>query len=279
MRIGVSDFPPFLFAGIRQVVAGILLFSVLTIFYRIKIPSGMLVARQALAGFLMITLGNGLVTWGEVYVPSGLAAIICSFMPVWVTLINLTINRSERPNGLIITGVLTGLAGIILVFSEHLVEFAVANYQLGIFFIFVASLGWAIGSIVIKRSSEKSNLFMNVAFQMFFGGLLCFVFSFVFDDLRMIRWQTSTFLSLGYLIVVGSALAFAMYGYVLSKLPITIAALYSYVNPLVAVVLGWVILDEKFNLKIGLAIVITVLGIYMVNKGYQLKNRKETRIQ
>ena len=108
MRIGVTEFPPFLFAGIRQVAAGILLCSFLLIIKKIEFPSYPNLAKQALAGFLMIAMGNGLVTWAEVYVPSGVAAIICSFMPVWMVLINLTINRSELPNPLIVLGVLTG---------------------------------------------------------------------------------------------------------------------------------------------------------------------------
>jgi len=178
------------------------------------------------------------------------------------------------PNGLIVVGVLTGLAGILLVFSEHLADFAIANYQLGIIMILIASFGWAIGSILIKRSGHQSNPMMNAGLQMFFGGLWCFIFSSLFDDLRVIHWQAGTFYSLGYLIVFGSVAAFSMYAYVLNNLPIIIAALYSYVNPLVAVILGWLILDERLNLKIGFAIVITVLGIYLVNRGYQLKNRK-----
>lgn len=274
MRIGVTEFPPFLFAGIRQVAAGILLCSFLLIIKKIEFPSYPNLAKQALAGFLMIAMGNGLVTWAEVYVPSGVAAIICSFMPVWMVLINLTINRSELPNPLIVLGVLTGLGGIVLVFSEHLPDFINTNYQLGIAFIFLSSLGWALGSVMIKRSGQKTNPFLNAGFQMVFGGLWCFVFSFLFDDLRIIHFTATTIFSIAYLSLIGSITAFMLYTYALTKLPITIASLYAYVNPLVAVTLGWLILDEKLNFKIGIAIVVTVVGIYLVNKGYQLKMQR-----
>jgi drug/metabolite transporter (DMT)-like permease len=263
MRIGVMEFPPFLFAGIRQFTAGVLLSGFLIFIKKIEFPSYPNLARQALAGLLMITLGNGLVTWAEVYVPSGVAAIICSFMPVWMVLINLTINRSEFPNGLIVTGVLTGLGGIVLVFSEHLADFVNQKYQLGILLIFLSSLGWALGSVMI-----------NAGLQMFFGGLWCFVFSVLFDDLSNVHFTATTIFSIGYLSLVGSITAFMLYTYALTKLPITIASLYAYINPLVAVVLGWVVLDEKLNFKIGFAIVVTVIGIYLVNKGYQLKTQK-----
>ena len=109
---------------------------------------------------------------------------------------------------------------------------------------------------------------------MVFGGLWCFVFSFLFDDLRIIHFTATTIFSIAYLSLIGSITAFMLYTYALTKLPITIASLYAYVNPLVAVTLGWLILDEKLNLKIGIAIVVTVVGIYLVNKGYQLKMQR-----
>ena len=275
MRIGVLAFPPFLFAGLRQFSAGLLLTGYLLMIRKSALPTLSQVGRQAFAGFLMITLGNGLVSWGEVYVPSGVAAIICSFMPLFVTLINLTINRAELPNGLIVLGVFTGLAGIILVFNEHLAAFVNPHYQLGIVFIFIASLAWAAGSVIIKRSNQNTNPFLNAGMQMIFGGMGCFMLSFIFDDLHSLHWTTTIFFSLSYLILIGSVTAFALYAYLLTRLPITIASLYSYVNPLVAVMLGWIILDEKLTSKIWVAMVVTILGIYLVNRGYQLKSKKK----
>lgn len=274
MRIGVMSFPPFLFAGLRQFAAGVLLSSYLLLIRKIPFPTLAQLGRQAFGGFLMMTLGNGLVSWGEVYVPSGVAAIICSFMPVFVTLINLTINRTEMPNGLIVIGVVTGLVGILLVFREHLAAFVDARYRLGILFIFTASLSWALGSVIIKRSNQNTNVFLNSGMQMIFGSIGCFILSLLFDDLHGIHWTTTTLYSLSYLILIGSMAAFAMYTYALTKLPITIASLYSYINPLVAALLGWVILNEKLNSIIWVAMVITILGIYLVNRGYRLKRRE-----
>ena len=223
----------------------------------------------------MITIGNGFVSWAEVYVPSGLAAIICSTMPLWVTVINITIMRSEKLNAMVMAGLFIGLLGIVIIFSEHLAAFANLHYRTGIIMIFVAALGWSAGSIIIKRNRQGSDPFLNAGLQMFTGGIFCFLFSLAFDDLHHVQWGMPAILSLAYLIVMGSAVAFAMYAYVLIKLPITIASLYSYINPLVAVVLGWIILGEKLNIKIGIAIVITVLGIYLVNRAYQRQHAKE----
>lgn len=229
---------------------------------------------MALLGFFMITMGNGLVSWAEVFVDSGIAAIICSIMPVLVILINLMVNRTELPNALIVIGVITGLAGIVLVFSEHLQNFTNTNYTVGILFVFLATVGWAVGSIFARKSNQSTNLFLNAGMQMFFGGLWCLPLSFFFDDLSVIQWTAPTVYSLVYLIIFGSAVAYVLYFYAITHLPMTIASLYSYINPLVAVVLGSLILNEKLNLKIGLAFIVTVAGIYMVNRGYQQQKKK-----
>jgi drug/metabolite transporter (DMT)-like permease len=275
MRIGVMHFPPFLFAAIRQLIAGALLCGFIILIRKENFPSLNTLRIQAFRGFLMITCGNGLVSWAEVFVPSGLAAIICSTMPVMVILINLSINRTEMPNWIIGIGVAAGLAGIILVFSEFLADFANPNYRLGIILIFVATLTWAVGSILTKRTIHDSNPFLNAGLQMFFGGFFCLPFSFAFDDLTHIVFSSEVLFALGYLIVFGSIMAFSMYAYTLSKLPITIASLYSYVNPLVAVVLGWFVLQEKLNIKIGIAFLVTVTGIYLVNYGYYHQKKKQ----
>jgi drug/metabolite transporter (DMT)-like permease len=113
---------------------------------------------------------------------------------------------------------------------------------------------------------------------MFFGGLFCLPLSFAFDDLSNVILSSEVMFALTYLSLVGSIAAFSMYAYTLVKLPITIASLYSYINPLVAVVLGWLVLDEKLNMKIGLAFLITVLGIYLVSFGYQRQQKKQNQI-
>jgi drug/metabolite transporter (DMT)-like permease len=275
MRIGVLKFPPFLFAACRQIIAGTILTGFLFLIKKEKFPSWNVLRIQAFRGFLLITCGNGLVSWAEVFVPSGLAAIICSTMPVMVILINLTVNRAEVPNWIIAVGVVIGLSGILLVFSEYLADFANPNYRTGIILIFIATVTWAVGSMLTKRKSYDTNPFLNAGMQMLFGGIFCLPFSFVYDDLSHVVVSTEVVFALTYLIIIGSVTAFSMYTYVLSHLPMTIASLYAYINPLVAVVLGWLVLSEKLNLKIGLAFLITVLGIYLVNNGYQRQQRRQ----
>jgi drug/metabolite transporter (DMT)-like permease len=103
---------------------------------------------------------------------------------------------------------------------------------------------------------------------MFFGGIWLIPATLLFDDLNTIRWSAEAAYSFLYLVIVGSIIAYACYSYVLRKLPMAVVSLYAYVNPIVAVILGWVVLSEKLNFKIGIAILVTVAGIYIVNKGY-----------
>ena len=269
LRIAVLHFPPFLFVTIRQLLAGSILVGFMLISGKAAWPDRAHLVRQAVAGFFMITLGNGLVAWAEVVIPSGVAAILCSLMPMVVILINLGINKEERPTVAIVAGVLLGLAGITLIFGEHLVDFAKIEYQLGILVIFIAVLSWAGGSVWLKKRGNDGNAFLNAGLQMFFGGIWLIPGALIFDDFSRVTWSAEAFYSMIYLVLVGSVVAYACYSYVLRKLPMTIVSLYAYVNPIVAVILGWIVLGEKLNLKIGIAILITVTGIYIVNRGYQ----------
>lgn len=269
LRIAVLQFPPFLFVAIRQLLAGSLLIGFMLLSGKAAWPDRAHVVRQAVAGFFMLTLGNGLVAWAEVVVPSGVAAILCSLMPMVVILINLGINKDERPTVAILAGVLLGLGGIMMIFGEHLVDFAKVEYQVGILVIFVAVLSWAGGSIWLKKRGNDGNAFLNAGLQMFFAGIWLIPGALIFDDFSRITWSAEAFYSMVYLVLIGSIVAYACYSYVLRKLPMTIVSLYAYVNPIVAVILGWLVLGEKLNLKIGIAILITVAGIYIVNRGYQ----------
>jgi drug/metabolite transporter (DMT)-like permease len=272
LRIGVTQFPPFLFSFLRFMCAGPILLAFVFIFGKQKWPDRKTLFNQAVSGFLMVTLGISMVGYAEVYISSGVAAIICSMMPIWTVLINVIVTKDEKTNWMIILGLATGLSGILLIFSQHLVEFSDKNYQAGIAITFAANLCWAIGSIWIKKKNQHTNPFLGAGLQLTFGALALIPLSLAFDDYSTIHWNNEVLFSLIYMISVGSVAAYAFYSYAIKKLPMTLVSLYAYINPIVAVVLGWLILDEKLNTQIGLAIVITITGIYIVNRGYQLKN-------
>jgi drug/metabolite transporter (DMT)-like permease len=278
LRVAVVGFPPFLFVVIRQILAGAILVGLMLTVGKSKLPAPGEIWKQAIGGFFMLSMGNGLVAYAEVTIPSGIAAIICSMMPMWVILINLTINRDERPTIPIIIGAALGFTGIILIFIQDLQALSNAAYSWGIFLTFLATVSWASASIWLKKRKSTADPFMNAGLQMFFAGVWLIPFTLVFDDLSHVTFSSDTVYAMIYLVAVGSIIAYGCYTYALKKLPMTIVSLYAYVNPLVAVVLGWLILDEKLNARIGVAFLLTVAGIYLVNRGYTLRNMFKTQL-
>jgi drug/metabolite transporter (DMT)-like permease len=271
LRIGVTQFPPFLFSLLRFISAGVILLTAVFAFSNVRFPDRATLINQAICGLLMITLGISVVGYAEVYISSGMAAIICSMMPVYTILINVTINKEERPNWIIVAGLIVGLTGIVMIFGEHLNEFSDANYFTGIVLTFLANLSWALGSIWIKKKNQHTNPFLGSGLQMVFGALFLVPLSLLFDDYTTIRFTEEIVYAIAYMSLIGSAGAYACYAYAIKKLPMTLVSLYAYINPIVAVILGWLVLSEKLNMRIGVAIVLTLAGIYIVNKGYQLK--------
>lgn len=271
LRIGVTHFPPFLFTGLRQTTAGILLAGFMLLFKRERLGSWSNIGRQALAGTLMICFGNGFVGWAEMYVPSGIAALLCSLMPVWVIIINLAVHRDETVNWMTGIGAMLGVVGMVLVFRDNLADLRNPSYATGIILILAAVIAWSWGSIFIKKQPRESHPILNAGLQMFFGGVGAFVLSLIFDRKEQIQWSSEGIYALVYLIFVGSIAAFAAFSYALSKLPTPVVSLYAYINPLLALLLGWLVLGEQLNAVIGIAFVFTAAGIYFVNRGYQQK--------
>lgn len=279
LRVGVTQFPPFLFSAMRFLAAGPILILFMLTIGKTALPLKEIVFHQAISGLFMVTLGVGVVGWAEMQVSSGLAAIICSVMPIWVIVINLFISKDERPTFPILLGMLIGSSGIILIFGEHLHEFSNSSYTFSIVITFMANICWAFGTVWMKKNNKDSNPFLNAGLQMLFGGLFLIPLSLMLDDYSTIHWTNGSVTSLIYLIFIGSILAYTCYAYAVKNLPMTLVSLYAYINPIVAVILGWLLLDEKLNLRIAIAILITVAGIYIVNRGYQLKALWKTQLQ
>jgi drug/metabolite transporter (DMT)-like permease len=263
-------FPPLLFAGVRQAVAGMILGGLALAFHKKTDFSGKNVLRQALVGFLMLSLGNGLVTWGEKYIPSGVAALICSLMPIFAVLFNLVTTKTERLNLLTALGMVLGTCGVGLIFRQDISKMSNPVYLGGILATLFATSSWALGSIVNKKTTNPANPFLNSGMQLFFGGIFMLIGSLFLEDVRHVDFSDRNgLLALLYLITFGSVLAYGAYMYALSKLPIGIATLYAYINPPVAVILGYLALGEPINGYTVSSFVAIMVGVYVVNRGYR----------
>ncbi len=270
LLIGVETFPPFLFSAIRQLTAGVVLLVVLRLLGKLKFTSSDFL-HQSVPGILMITLGNGVIGWTERYIPSGLAALIVSILPVYIVGINyLSGADKRRPNSFILFGLLLGCTGIFLMFRDNLKDLINPEYLTGMVVAFMACLAWAFGSVYAKARPSTANVLTNAAIQMFSGGVGLFIMSFFLDDYSELKViTTESIWALVYLTVFGSILAYSCFVYTLEKLPIGIASLYAYVNPFIALLLGYFFLNESITWITGLALIAALSGIYYINRGYQ----------
>ena len=276
IKIGVMHYPAFLFAGVRQTIAGIVLMVAAFIFNKQTDFSTKNILRQMLVGFLMLSIGNGCVTWGEKYVNSGVAALICSIMPLFAVLFNLLSSKRDHFNATIGGGLLLGVCGVGLIFRHNLADLAKPTYLMGIFSILLATCSWAAGSVINKKNINPANPFLNSGMQLLFGGLFMLLMSPAIDNYSgMQLWNRDGILALCYLIVFGSVLAYAAYMYALSALPVGIATIYAYINPLIAVIVGYIFLQEELNVFTRLAFITIAISVYLVNKGYRKQHKEE----
>lgn len=266
IKYAIQDFPPFLLVGIRQTAAGLLLLALAFGSGKLQMPNRQYTLRQMLTGFATITGGNGFVTWGMQYVSSGLAAIIGSLTPVLVVLLSLAWHGKERIHGRMILGVLLGFGGLALIFREGWQDFIRPEYRWGIAGCFASCFTWSLGTVMAKQwNSPDVSPLLNAGLQITAGGLGGFVVSFFFDTTYTIHHTMQGWLSVVYLATIGSALAFTLYMFVLKHLSATISSLYTYINPVVAILLGWALLGEPLTTWEVVGMALTILGVWIVN--------------
>jgi drug/metabolite transporter (DMT)-like permease len=266
IKFAVHDFPPFLLVGIRQTAAGLLLLTLAFFSGKIQMPSREYTLRQMLTGVATITGGNGFVTWGMQYVSSGLAAIIGSLTPVLVVLLSLAWHGKERIHTRMIIGVLLGFGGLALIFREGWQDFIRPEYRWGIAGCFASCFTWSLGTVMAKQwNSPGVSPLLNAGIQITSGGLGGFIMSFFFDTSHTIHHTTQGWLSVVYLATIGSALAFTLYMFVLKHLSATVSSLYTYINPVVAILMGWALLGEALTAWEVVGMALTILGVWIVN--------------
>ncbi len=285
IKIAIRDFPPYLLVGIRQTSAGLLLLAWVLVTGRARaavfpkdaagrapggLLSGQYLWRQALTGVLTITGGNGFITWGMQHVPSGLAAVIGSLTPVMVVLINLSWKGAERLNARIVAGVLLGFGGLGLIFREGWADFTNPDYRVGILCCFGSCFSWSMGTVMAKRWNDpRVSPGVNAGLQITAGGLGGFLLSMWLDVNHTVHHTLPGWAAVLYLTLIGSALAFTLYMFALQHLSATVSSMYTYINPVVAILLGWLFLGERLTLWELTGMAVTISGVWMVNRGWR----------
>lgn len=272
IKEAVQDFPPFLLVGIRQTSAGLLLLFWASLRGKMVWPGRKYVSRQALTGLATITGGNGFITWGMQYISSGLASIIGSLTPVAVVIISSLWKGADRISLRTLAGVLLGFGGLALIFREGWEDFARPEYRWGIAGCFASCVTWSLGTVMAKHwNSPDVSPLLNAGIQITTGGLGGMILSGLLDPNWHIHHTVKGWGALIYLIVVGSAIAFTLYMFVLQYLSAAISSLYTYINPIVAISLGWIVFGEKLTPWIILGMAITIFGVWLVNAGFSKK--------
>jgi len=265
IRVTLETMPPLLMSGIRWTLAGAVLSGYLALRGE-RFPDRSSWGSIALLGFLLLFIGNGAVAWAEQWVPSGLTAVIVASSPFWMAGTEALRSDGERISVRLALGLALGFAGIVLLVWPD-ITFAGGHgrgFLAGVVSLQLACLGWSIGSSHSRRHARETNVFSAAAAQMIAGGLMMAIVASLHGEWSHLHFSTRSASALIYLTTVGAIGGFAAYTYALRHLPVSFVSLYAYINPLIAVTLGVVLLAEPFNTRMGLAAALILIGVAIV---------------
>jgi drug/metabolite transporter (DMT)-like permease len=278
IRFGIETIPPFLMAGTRHLTAGLLLF-LWTRLRREPRPDARHWITATFVGGLMLLGGNGLVTWAERRVPSGLAALIVASVPLWMALLD-GIHRRRRPPLPVAAGLLVGLAGlVVLVAPGHFAGNGRVDL-LGAGALLVAALCWTTGSLYSRHARLPRSVLTATAMEMIGGGVLLWTVGLAVGEgsrLDLAAVSSRSLLSLGYLVVFGSLVGFSAYVWLLRATTPARVSTYAYVNPIVAVLLGWLFAGEAVTPRITLAAIAIVGSVALIIRWGGARSNEEDR--
>jgi len=264
-KIAVGELAPFMLASVRFITAGLLIFIIASILgISIKINKRQLI-NTTIAGFLFLTFGNGLAVWALKYVDSGFAALIISAQPLMILLL-MRIHQGKKIKLMSVIGVILGIIGIYLLIGQQEV-LAKENAVIGILMIVACMFGWAYGSLFVGKAELPPNYFVNTGYQMVSGGLMLVFVSLLIGEPWSLptTWSSDVQISMLLLILLGSIVAFTSFNYLLKIVSPEKVATSTYVNPIVALFLGWYFLDEQITLQSIIAAIVLLTGVYFIN--------------
>ena len=266
IRIAVETIPPWFVAGIRQFLAAVLVAIILISTKELKWIGWKNFRIQIILSILMIIIANGITTVAEEHLSSSLASLISATSPLFIFIFSIFFNL-EKFSFRGIIGVTLGFSGILLIFKDGLEDLLNLEYRMGVIFMFFAILGWAMGSIYSKKINHKSqNISLNLFYQFSFAGIVQIIFGFFFsNEINVEAWSLKSVIATVYLAVFGSLIAFYAFHYALKKISPTQISLLSYVNTIIAIFLGWLILDEKISAAFITATLLIICGVFITN--------------
>lgn len=274
IKIGVHHFPPFLFSGIRFVIAGGLIVLAYAFQKNIIWPTFKELKRLLISGSFIFIGGNLFLVIAEQTVPSGLAALVNTAFPLWIVIITRIWNPTEKTPFIALLGILIGFAGQFLIFYEQLFLLNNGAYFVGIILCVLGVINGAVGSIHMKKFPVSTTPVLTGGLQMLICGIVTTTIGVSQKELSKLNTDPEGWLSMLYLIVAGSILGYSFFVYALQYLPAAMVSVYAYVNPIVALWLGSLLLQESISERTIIAMVVTLVGVFIVNRGMQLARKK-----
>jgi drug/metabolite transporter (DMT)-like permease len=282
IRFAVDTLPPFMMAGLRFVLGGLLFYAWARIGGAEK-PQPSHWWPAALIGLLLAGGGTGLVSWAEVTVPSGLTALLVAMVPMWIVLADWVRPGGVRPTRLMVLGLLLGFAGVGLLIDPTNMTGADDIDKFGAFLVIVATISWATGSIYSRHAHQPKSKTVGAGMQMICGGFGLLIASGLTGEFSGFDYGSVTFeswLALGYLITIGSG-AFAVYIWLLAASTPAKVATYAYVNPIIALLLGNLLAGEALNVRMvgcSAMIIVAVVIIIMAKAKAEQRLRREAAV-
>jgi drug/metabolite transporter (DMT)-like permease len=275
IRYAVETIPPLYTAGLRHLTAGtILLFWCVL---KGRKPTAPQIRASIVIGALFFLIGHGSLHWAETRVPSGLASLLVATEPIFVFVIASAAARRWRMNATLAAGVLVGLGGVALLMGKSVLA-PETGMMTGAVAVLIGALGWSAGIIYSRRSQLSRSPLLLSAMSLLSGSIMLLATGTVAGEWRGFLFAQVTprsWLALAYLIVFGSVIAFTAYNWLLERYSPTLVATHTYVNPIVAVLLGWIMAGERITLSFGIAASMVVGAVVLVDRGMSQLERSE----
>ena len=270
IKVGVTELPPFLFAGLRFLVAGLILLALARALGD-PLPKKSDWRTLAIVGLMLLAGGNAFVVWSEQYVGSGIASIFVVTVAMWTALFDALIpGGSSELNWRVVAGLALGFLGTLLLVGATPAEILAADKR-GPIALTIASASWSLGTVYAKRHPTKASPYMGAAFQMIVGGgAVALVGTFLGE---WASWHLSTrgIGAIVYLVIFGSILGYSAYSYALRHASATIVGTYAYVNPVIAVLLGWLLLHEPVSSRTFIAMGMILVAVVWIQFSHRLR--------
>lgn len=266
IRVAVESIPPWFITSIRQGIAALIVLGILIYKKQLSWIGWNNLKFQLIPSLLMIVIANGFTTIAEQSLPSGLTSIMSALSPV-IIFIGGILFGIEKPRLKGIIGVLLGFLGVVFIFRNGLEDILDPNYKTGILFLSIAIMSWSVGTVYSKKHTHKSNnIALNLFYQFSISSLIQFVLAFIFSsNTDMNTWSLRSISAVVYLAVFGSVLAFFCYHYALKKVTAVQVSILNYVNTIIAVFLGWLLLDEVITFDFIIATALIISGVFIIN--------------